>query len=103
MSYLFAHCTSLIHIPDISKWSSSNTLSFNRMFYNCKSLVSIPDISKWKTSNIIEMDNMFQNCQSLTVMPDITVWDTKNCNIEGMFEGCNENLYMNVDESLITI
>ena len=34
----------------------------NNMFNECSSLLSIPDISKWDTSKIIESDNMFKGC-----------------------------------------
>ena len=35
------------------------------IFNNCSSLISLPDISKWKVDNINNMNNMFDNCFSL--------------------------------------
>ena len=35
------------------------------MFYNCSSLVSLPDISKWNISKNIKTDEVFYNSYSL--------------------------------------
>ena len=35
------------------------------MFYNCSSLVSLPDISKWNISKDIKKDKVFYNSYSL--------------------------------------
>ena len=35
------------------------------MFYKCTSLVSLPDISKWEIENVINMDDMFNGCYNL--------------------------------------
>ena len=50
----------------------------NAVFYNCKSLISLPDISKWDTSNVTILSSIFANCESLKNMPDISKWNTKN-------------------------
>ena len=34
----------------------------NDMFYGCSSLISLPNISKWNTSNILNISNMFDFC-----------------------------------------
>ena len=47
------------------------------MFCNCSSLISLPDISKWNTKNVLAMCEMFKDCSSLTSLPDISKWDTK--------------------------
>ena len=52
MKYMFAYCSKLTSLPDISKWDISNTKFINCMFYNCSSLTKLPDISKWNTKNI---------------------------------------------------
>ena len=44
------------------------------MFSECKSLISIPDISIWETSQVIKMVNMFAECYSLISLPDISKW-----------------------------
>ena len=50
---MFAGCTSLIHLPDISNWSTENITDMSHLFYNCSSLKSLPDISKWNINNVI--------------------------------------------------
>ena len=42
---MFNDCNSLITLPDISKWNTSNVTDMNEMFYNCNSLITLPDIS----------------------------------------------------------
>ena len=60
------------------------------MFYGCSSLLSLPDISKWKTNNIIDMCSIFDGCSSLSTLPDIYKWNNKNVtNIGYMFCGCS--------------
>ena len=46
MSYMFDGCSSLLSLPDISKWNTNNVTNMNYMFYACESLSSLPDISK---------------------------------------------------------
>ena len=41
------------------------------MFYGCSSLLSLPDFSKWNTKNVISMSYMFSGCESLLSLPDI--------------------------------
>jgi surface protein len=52
MKKMFFNCSSLISLPDISKWNTTNVINMKKMFYNCSSLISLPDISKWNTSNV---------------------------------------------------
>ena len=49
------------------------------MFYNCQSLVKIPDISKWNSTNVSNIEDLFSGCKSLT-LPNISKW--KNHNIQ---------------------
>ena len=63
------------------------------MFYNCSSLVSLPDISKWNTENVKYMSEMFSNCSSLKSFPDISKWKlNKELHKKDMFKGCNERI-----------
>ena len=41
------------------------------VFYECSSLISLPDISKWKTNNVNDMTGMFDECSSLISLPEI--------------------------------
>ena len=59
---IFYGCSSLISLPDISKWNISKVNNMSHMFYECNSLVSLPDISKWDTSNVNNMSFMFCEC-----------------------------------------
>ena len=63
------------------------------MFYNCSSLVSLPDISKWNTANVTYMGGMFSNCSSLKSLPDISKWKlNKKLYKYDMFKGCDERI-----------
>ena len=37
-----------------------NMKNMTHLFYKCSSLISLPDISKWDTSNVIDMSYMFE-------------------------------------------
>ena len=89
MSNLFLDCNSLISIPDISKWDTSKVTTLESMFQECKSLISLPDISKWDISKVETMKYMFLRCESLILLPDISKWDTKHLSGLGyMFSEC---------------
>ena len=59
MSYMFSNCSSLISLPDISKWNTNNVKDMSYMFYYCSSLVSLPDVSEWNTNNVTDMSRCF--------------------------------------------
>ena len=46
MSNMLNECSSLISLPDISKWDTKNVNNMSYMFYKCSSLKSLPDLSK---------------------------------------------------------
>ena len=93
MNGMFRGCKLLSDLSDISKWNTSNIIEMNGMFNGCKSLKNLPDISKWDTSNVTNMGWMFYNCKSLESLPDISKWDISNVtNKEMMFVGCKKNL-----------
>ena len=69
---MFKGCKSLISLPDISKWNTSNVNYMNFMFSGCNSLISLPDLSKWNTSNVTDMHWMFKGCKSLISLPDFS-------------------------------
>ena len=37
----------------------------NGLFYNCSSLLSLPDISKWNTNKVTNMGDMFYGCPNI--------------------------------------
>ena len=67
MSYLFHGCSSLISLPDISKWNTNNVTYINYMFCGCLSLSSLPNISKWNINNDIRMENILNECPNLLI------------------------------------
>ena len=75
INYLFYGCSSLIELPDISKWNTNNINKLISIFENCSLLTFIPNISKWKFNNKIEINNIFKGCNSLLIIPDISKWN----------------------------
>ena len=51
MGFLFSGCSSLISLPDISKWNLINVRNIKGMFSECSSLIMLPDISNWFNFN----------------------------------------------------
>jgi len=89
MNGMFYGCSSLLSLPDISKWNTNNITNMNGIFYRCSSLLSLPDISKWNTNNVTNMSEMFSGCSLLSSLPDISKWNTNNVtNMYGLFYGC---------------
>ena len=84
---MFSGCSSLISLPDISKWTI-NVTNMRSMFDRCSSLISLPDISKWNTNNVTNMHYMFSGCSSLSSLPDISKWNTNNSMLF-MFSECH--------------
>ena len=62
MLSFFEKCNSLILLPDISKWNTTNVQTMNKMFIKCNSLISLPDISKWNTNIDKDILNESFNC-----------------------------------------
>ena len=90
MRYMFHLCSSLIELPDISKWDTSDIINMGYLFDGCKLLSSLPDISKWETSKVEYMENIFCKCSSLQYLPDISKWDMSNViEMSGMFKDCS--------------
>ena len=48
MNGIFNQCSSLISLPDVSKWNTNNVIYMNGRFDQCLSLISLPDIIKMK-------------------------------------------------------
>ena len=95
MRFMFYECSSLISLPDISKWNTSNITYMNYMFYKCSSLIFLPDISKWNVSNVKNMNYMFYECSSLSFLPKISKWNVYNVkSMNYMFYGCSSLVYL---------
>ena len=90
MSNMFSYCRSLISLPNISHWEISNVTDMNKIFFFCSSLKSLPDISIWNTSNVTDMSEMFSYCLSLKTLPDISNWNTSRVtDMNKMFYYCS--------------
>ena len=72
--------------------NTKNISNMNVMFYECSTLISLPDLSKWNTKNVIDINCMFFKCSSLISLPDISKWDTKYIDLYEMFKGCHNLL-----------
>ena len=72
---MFAYCSSLTSIPNISKWNTDHVTNMRGMFLNCKSLKTLPDLTCWNTSMVKDMSDMFNGCISLKTFPKINVTD----------------------------
>ena len=62
MGGLFAECSSLSELPDISKWNTENVTTMNGLFWKCSSLSLLPDISKWNIKNVTNA-HLYHNYQ----------------------------------------
>ena len=70
----------------------TNVTNMSTMFSGCSSLISLPDISKWDTKNVTDMSGMFCDCSSLNNLEGISKWDTKSVtDMSRMFYGCGTN------------
>ena len=90
MGSLFFNCSSLISLPDITKWDIVLTNAISTIFNGCSSLISLPDISKWNFNFLTEINGFFNGCSSLISLPDISKWNIKNIKtISSLFANCS--------------
>ena len=64
---MFSGCSSLISLPNISKWNTYNVKDMFNIYNECSSLISLPDISDWNFS-----PDVFSKCLSLIFLPDVS-------------------------------
>ena len=85
---MFAECSLLYNLPDISKIDTKNIKCMTNLFYKCKLLSSLPQNLPWDTKNVTEMANLFSGCSSLSTLPDISEWNLSNVrDMYGVFGG----------------
>lgn len=116
-SQFFLSCTSLIKVPNIGRWITSNITDMSSMFYNAtyfndsignwdtRSLTTAKDmfhasitfnqpIGNWNMSNVTTMENMFMGAEDFN--QDISNWDVSNCeSFASTFRSCdifNQNI-----------
>ena len=62
MAYIFYECNSLISLPDISKWNTSNVINMSEMLRECFSLISLQNTSERNTDKISNrIDHYYQS------------------------------------------
>ena len=59
MEYMLSDCSSLLKLPNISKWNTSIVNKMSFMFYGCTSLSYLPDIYRWNITNVKDMRAIF--------------------------------------------
>ena len=70
MNKMFKDCSSLISLPDISKWNLKKGIKMNQIFEGCKSLVNVPDLSLWKLANK-ESEPNISNLYSSSILNEL--------------------------------
>ena len=60
---MFHGCSSLVTLPDISKWNIINVTCKTYMFADYYSIESFPDISKWNISKLAYIEGIFDRCK----------------------------------------
>ena len=56
-------------VDEMKKKMNDICQNMNCMFNECSSLISLPDISKWNTINVNNMGGLFSECSSLITLP----------------------------------
>ena len=69
------------------------------IFSNCTSLISVPDLSKWNTNNIKDMFYLFSDCFTLPFLPDISKW--KNYEDKHKIEKPDYNMINSIDSVIV--
>ena len=85
--HVFTHCRSLKYF-DCSNWNVSKAKSLDGMFHSTKK--QIYDVSKWKTSNCLTFSQLFEGCSSATEIIGLETLDTSSGKtFVEMFSGCS--------------
>ena len=78
-------------------------ININKIFFNCSSLLSLPDISKWNLKNVISINNIFKGCSSLLSFPNICKWDFQNIKdnntLNNFIEESSSSKYSSIKEN----
>ena len=53
------------------KLNTNNARDMKGIFSWCSSLLTLPDISKWNINKVIDIAEMFNGCSLLLFLPDI--------------------------------
>ena len=94
---VFAGCSSLTSVGNLSSWRITKSRDFARMFSGCSSLPSV-DLSSLLVGNtaVTDLSEMFDGCDMLTSIGDVSNWDTSKVTTlyrmfryAGRFSGAN--------------
>ena len=96
MDGIFAGCSSLQFLPNISEWNINEVRDISNLFHGCSSIISLPDISKWNINNVINISGLFSGCSSLKSLPDISKWNNNSNYIRIVFDGCLSLISYNI-------
>ena len=98
----FYKCTSLLSLPDISKWNTNNVINLininisslftknltnsNGIFYNYNNLINI-DLSSFDTKNVENMNGILYDSNNyINIIIDLIFFDNKDVtNMNSMF------------------
>ncbi len=91
---MFSGCKSLTEVIGIDSIDMTHLTNISSMFQMDSSLITLPYLSNWDTSNVVSMLGVFSGCSKLESL-DLTNWNTGNVEtMQNMFSGCsklNEN------------
>ena len=76
-SSMFAGCTALTSVGDLSKWAGSNATTVAYMFNGDKALTSL-DLTNFNPSGATSFFGMFSGCSKLTSVGDLSKWTGSN-------------------------
>ncbi len=79
---MFAYCTALVNLPDVD---TSNAENMSNMFAGCTSLTNINNLTNYSLS-YKDISGMFNGCSSITSVPSYLDIEESN-NISYMFSG----------------
>ena len=101
MNHMFFCCFKLKEIKGINNFNTSKVNNMSFMFSWCESLEYL-DLSNFDTSNVGNMENMFSGCHKLKEIKGINYFNIQNnCNIEEIFNFCNELDYLTISSNKI--
>ncbi len=52
MEYIFAGCSKLLNLDELSEWNTAKITDMMCIFSKCSSLSSLEGISNWQTENV---------------------------------------------------
>jgi len=70
MSCIFYGYSSVLSLPDISKWNANIINNMSYKFCECLTLSPLLDISKWNINNSTKMNYKFSKYLTLSFLPD---------------------------------